>query len=111
MNTLNHSNLTAMTLAFALLTGSAQLMADEPSAKINIRHVDFNNPQEVSELYGRIQQSARMVCNDASGVWDGQRTQTFNRCYEASVDQAVRDINRYELTAVHQGNTGQFASQ
>ncbi|HZF26060.1 MAG TPA: UrcA family protein [Steroidobacteraceae bacterium] len=99
------------TLAFAASVAgiSSQAAAgepsplDNPSVKVRFEHLDFTKPDAVADLYRRIQTSAQRVCRDASSPWDASREETFKRCYSATVDKAVSQVNRPQLTALHQG--------
>ncbi|HKE44859.1 MAG TPA: UrcA family protein [Steroidobacteraceae bacterium] len=107
MNATIIKSLFTLTLAasFASLAANAgePITDDNASIKVSYERLDFTKPDAVADLYKRIQTSARRVCNDASSPWDASREETFKRCYSATLDKAVAQVNRPQLTALHQG--------
>jgi UrcA family protein len=107
----------ALTTQLAALTFTACLglsqaaQAGEPATnpatssgvKVSFDDLDFNNSAAVADLYRRIQGSARLVCTDSASPWDANRQKNFERCYSATVEQAVAQVNRPQLTALHSG--------
>lgn len=103
---------TLATLALTAVTAlSLQAVAAEPdaarnpSARVSFRNVDFDNANAVAGLYRRIQKAASMVCYDGMSPWDASKQRTYERCYTASVETAVSQVNRPQLTALHRGET------
>ena len=92
----------AMTLTTALLGASGPSIAEETGKTVSYADLDLSNTADVIIVYERIQDAARMVCNDSAAPWDGQRTKHFNRCFRDTIDAAVQDVNNFELTALHQ---------
>jgi UrcA family protein len=109
MNALTRK-LAALTLT-ACLGMSLEALAGEPATspannsgiKVSFDDLDFNNSAAVAGLYRRIQQSARLACTDSASPWDASRQKSFERCYGATVEAAVLQVNRPQLTALHQG--------
>jgi UrcA family protein len=112
MNALTIKLLATLTLT-ALASISLQAGAAEPAAnpadnsgiRVSFDDLDFNNSAAVTGLYRRIQQSARLVCTDSSSPWDASRQQTIERCYSATIEKAVSEVNRPQLTALHRGES------
>ena len=112
MNSLTSKSLAALTLT-ALTTLSLPVIAAEPAAnpadnsgvKVSFRNLDFNNSDAVAALYRRIQKAASLVCYDGMSPWDASKQTTYQRCYSASVEEAVSQVNRPQLTALHRGET------
>ena len=112
MNTLSSKSLATLTLtaltslSFPVIAAEpAPNPADNPSIKVSFHNLDFDNSNAVADLYGRIQTSARLVCMDSSSPWDASRQKTFERCYTAVVENAVGQVNRPQLTALHRGES------
>ena len=101
------------TLTFAALASlSLQAGAAEPATpagnsgiKVSFDDLDFNNSAAVADLYRRIQLSARLACTDASSPWDATRQKNLERCYSATLEDAVSKVNRPQLTALHRGES------
>ncbi len=89
-------------IVVALIGLSAPSFAEEPSIEINFRNLDLSKTEDVTVLYKRIQRAARLVCRDVSSPWDGRTVRNFNLCYNSAVDTAIKGVNHYALTAIHE---------
>jgi UrcA family protein len=113
MSTLNTRSIAAFALTAALTGVSLPAQAEQPKAptdsNINInvkfRDLDLSKPEGVAALYDRIERSARLVCKDTSSPWDAERVETFQRCYQAAIQDAVSAVNHPQLTARHRART------
>lgn len=85
--------------AFVALTGA--IHAADSSVSIDIHRMNLDDPKVVAALYARIQQSARMVCMDASSPWQADRAMVANACAANAVADAVKQANAPRLTALH----------
>jgi UrcA family protein len=70
--------------------------------RIAFSDLDLSKPDDVAELYARINSAARLVCIDSSSPWDAGRIETIKRCHAAVVGDAVAQINVPKLTALHE---------
>ncbi|HSC07449.1 MAG TPA: UrcA family protein [Steroidobacteraceae bacterium] len=108
MNTLLKRSIAAFAFTAALAT-LAPAQAAEPTSESNItvkfRDLDLAKAEGVATLYQRIERSARLVCTDSSSPYDAGRVQTFERCYQAAIQDAVASINQPQLTALHRAKT------
>ena len=94
----------AFVLTGALIAGCAQALAGPPARQrlleptVTVRFDDLNLDSAAGArvLYGRLQSAAQTVC-----VWDGGRWFAWRECYRATIDEAVRRIDRANLTALH----------
>jgi UrcA family protein len=101
------------TLALAaLIPGLAQastanrgLYPDGPSKIVRFADLDLANPHDVEVLYRRIRSAAHLVCIDSSASWDGSRNRNWTECFNGTMEDAVRRVNRPMLTALHQQRT------
>ena len=113
MNALITKTIATLTLTAAFASVSLQPLAAEPAArpagnssiKISFDDLDFSNPDSVATLYSRIEFSARLVCTDTSSPWDARRQTTYQRCYTATIADAVARVNQPQLTAMHRAKT------
>ena len=110
MNTLVKRSMTAFALTAALASLSLPAQADpaassEPNITVKFRDLDLTKAEGVATLYQRIERSARLVCTDSSSPYDAGRVETFQRCYQAAIQDAVASINQPTLTALHRAKT------
>ena len=111
MNALTTKLLATLTLAaiasISLPAGAAEPAnpADNRGIKVSFDDLDFNNSAAVADLYRRIQLSARFACTDSSSPWDATRQKNLERCYNATLEDAVTKVNRPQLTALHRGES------
>jgi UrcA family protein len=94
--------------AFALTAALAGVsLPAQADMKVKFSDLDLSKPEGIAALYGRIERSARLVCKDASSPWDAGRVETFQRCYQAAIQDAVATVNQPQLTALHRSKTSQ----
>lgn len=100
----------SLSLGATLLGSSLLAQADHrietviavPSITVSYRDLDISKPAGLETLYSRIQDAAKSVC-----YFDGQvpmelaRGHAVRTCYRAAIDNAVSQINRPQLTALH----------
>lgn len=109
MSTLTKRSIVALALAATLTSLSLPVQADEPATESNIkvkfRDLDLSKAEGAAALYQRIERSARLVCTDSSSPYDAGRVETFQRCYQSAIQDAVSKINQPQLTALHREKT------
>ena len=93
-----------MAIGVAFLVSGSPAFAKEPSKKVMYRDLNLSQAADVSLLYERIRQAARLVCSD-------RHFPMVHGCFTAAVEQAVRDVNDVALTAVHEGRNKTLASR
>ena len=113
MNTVVAKSTAILTLAVALIGHSVLAHADRrdgaagsgPSITISYSELDVSRPRGVEVLYTRIKRAARSVCGidrlhrELSG---GRRAMA---CYQSTLDDAVMQVNRPTLTALHRASS------
>ena len=99
MNTQTKRSIAALAIC-ATLAGASLPARAESGVRVAFRDLDLSAPEGVAALYQRIERAARLVCRDSSAPWDAGRATTFERCYEAAVDDAIMAIDRPQLTAL-----------
>jgi UrcA family protein len=117
MNTVFHRLLPAIFLAGAMFAVAPYACADDakpapsltPSVTVHFADLNPSSPEGVRALYGRITNAAETVCGTKLSVWDFSGLRHWKTCYRATIDHAVRQINRPELTALHQKTMGKGA--
>jgi len=98
----------AASVIAATVFGASGALAQERAYEeraVSTRNVDFDNPAQVSALYGRLQAAARSVCD--SDVDNGPLTAEADKaCEAASVHDAIAQVNRPQLTQLAYGAGG-----
>ncbi len=95
-------------LTGVLIAGSAQAVAGRAARQsfdpvVTVRFADLNptSAEGTRTLYARIRSAAQTVCGPSFSLWDGRRMAAWKECYRATVDEAVRRIDRPMLMALH----------
>jgi UrcA family protein len=88
--------------ACALLSSSVHAKEHEVTVKVSVSAagLDLSQPAGTRELYGRLQKAARIVCGDGNRV-DLHPLADFAVCYEQAVGDAIRSVNRPQLTMLY----------
>ena len=110
MKTLVEKSVIAVTLSVALTGFGSPAFAEGPSQKISYADLNLEQAKDVTVLYERIQAAAEKVCRESSVPRDGYHRRNYNRCYQGAVELAVKEVNHFALTALHQGSSGSIAS-
>jgi UrcA family protein len=115
MNAVVTKSAIALTLAAALTWPVVPSHADSiegvtvssaPTITISYAELDINKPRGLEVLYSRIQRAAKVVCGMDYSPQELVRGRQAKACYKTAIDDAVRQINRPTLTALHRAKTG-----
>jgi UrcA family protein len=68
---------------------------------VRFADLDLANAKDLAILYRRIAWAAHLVCMDDAFVSDAANTRSMRLCVAAATEQAIGDINRPALTALH----------
>jgi UrcA family protein len=63
--------------------------------------LDLRQPADARKLYGRLKEAARMVCGNDYRV-GLEPVADFKSCYEKALGNAIRSVNRPQLTLAYQ---------
>ena len=100
------------TFVVIVLGGPAVVLADTPShfddGKAAVSYADLNldNEESVQVLYRRLQRASKKICgisprkiygSSVYHMWESQR------CYEATLSNAVDKFDNEDLTRIHAG--------
>jgi UrcA family protein len=96
----------AVALFTCLLANGAR--AEEPQivkATVSYADLDLSKPAGAQTLYKRIKAAAARVCarNDNYSILEGRRA--YHACFDTAVANAVSQIDRPALTALHREET------
>ena len=76
----------------------------QPNITINLGDLNTATPEGARIAYGRIQSASRAVCG-ASSPWVPGGKWAWKRCYEATVNRAVAQVNRPAVAALHRNRS------
>jgi UrcA family protein len=114
MNAVVKKSAVALALTAALSWPAVSAYADRiegvtvssaPTIKVSYAELDINKPRGLEVLYSRIQRAAKIVCGNDHMLQELARGRHAAACYKTAVDDAVRQINRPTLTALHRAKT------
>jgi UrcA family protein len=83
----------------------AVTVTSAPTMTVSFAELDITKPRGLQVLYSRIENAARIVCGVEPYLQPLSRTRQAKECYKTAVDDAVRQINRPTLTALHRAKT------
>jgi UrcA family protein len=75
-----------------------------PTITVSFAELDISKPRGLEVLYSRIEHAAKAVCGLEYSM-QLARTRVAKTCYKTAIDDAVRQINRPTLTALHLAKT------
>jgi UrcA family protein len=78
----------------------------DPTVTVHFADLNPSTPEGVRALYDRITAAAETVCGPSYSTWDSNAHRNWKICYRATIDHTVRQINRPQLTALHQKISG-----
>lgn len=90
----------------AASAATAQSVADVPSIQVDFSDLNINTPEGAKRLYGRIEVAASKVCAPQVDRRELARHAIFEKCFDASVERAVAEVNSTALMAVYQKKKG-----
>ena len=115
MNAVVIKSAVALTLAAALGWPAAPAHADRingavtvtsaPTMTVSFAELDITKPRGLEVLYSRIENAAKIVCGVDPTPMPLARTRHATACYKTAIEDAVRQINRPTLTALHRTKT------
>ena len=87
-----------LALASAAAGANPEDTEEVPSENVNYEDLNLTTLAGVTQLYGRIERAARLVCGPNT---DQSRMGQWKTCYRLAVAAAVARVNNPMLTAVH----------
>jgi UrcA family protein len=95
--------------AFAVCTSLVAYTASaEPKAKtqtVSFADLDLSKPAGAQTLYKRIKAAARRVCGPIDHYTYVAPAQAFRECYAKAIADAVAQVDRPSVTALHREQT------
>jgi UrcA family protein len=71
---------------------------EPPSVTVNYADLDLTKPAGAKTLYDRLKRAARNVCHPYDS---NQMRKRWRECYDQAIANAVADVDRPMLTALH----------
>jgi UrcA family protein len=103
-----HKTLLGFALTGALIASSAQVLAGpaarhslDPSVTVRFADLNLSSAEGARTLYGRIRSAAKTVCGPRQSIAEFGRMGAWKRCYRTAIDEAVTQVDRPTLTALH----------
>lgn len=75
------------------------------SITVHYGELDLSKAQGLEVLYKRIKRAARFVCGSDHSPLTMSRARHATECYQDTLEDAVRQVNRPRLTALHRAKT------
>jgi UrcA family protein len=91
-----------LALASAAAGANPEDTEEVQTENVNYEDLNLTTLAGVSQLYGRIERAARLVCGPNT---DQSRMGQWKTCYRLAVAAAVARVNNPLLTAVHDNRT------
>lgn len=102
---LTRAGITAFAVCTCLITFSASAEPKVKAQTVSFADLDLSKSAGAQTLYKRIKAAARNVCGPADNYTYVTPPKQFRQCYEAAIADAVAQIDRPSLTALHREET------
>jgi UrcA family protein len=102
---LTRAGIAALALCTCLVAYSASAEPKLNSQSVSYADLDLSKPAGAQTLYKRIKKAARRVCGPVDNYTHVTPSRRFRECYEQAIADAVAQVDRPSLTAVHREKT------
>jgi UrcA family protein len=102
---LTHAGIAAFAFCSCLVGYSASAEQRVKTQAVSFADLDLSKPAGAQTLYKRIKAAARQVCGPADQYTFVVSSKTFRACYDKAVADAVAQVDRPSLTALHREET------
>jgi UrcA family protein len=106
---LTHAGIAAFAFCTYLVAYSASAEQGVKTQAVSFADLDLSKPAGAQTLYKRIQAAARHVCGPVDQYTYVTPPKAFRRCYDKAVADAVAQVDRPSLTALHRDETARGA--
>src|SRR5262245_52611453 len=84
---------------------AAKMAATADGIVVKYSQVEINDAADAEKVYSKLKRASRKACGLDGGFLNlGERTRA-ERCYDETLADVVRKINRPQLTALHESKT------
>ena len=110
MRVLKSSAVLAVLVSTAAVSAHAAVADLDPvrtasATRLAVGPVDYRDPAQVQRVYVRLQRAAIAVCGSPAGI-DRATREADRACAEQALKQAIAQVDRPLLTALHQQSGG-----
>jgi UrcA family protein len=98
---LARAGITAFAVCTCLVAYSASAEPKVKEQTVSFADLDLSKPAGAQTLYKRIKAAARHVCGPVDNYTYVTPSRGFRECYEKAIADAVAQIDRPSLTALH----------
>jgi UrcA family protein len=102
---LTRAGIAALALSTCLVAYSASAQPKVKAQTVSFADLDLSKAAGAQTLYKRIKAAARNVCGPADNYTYVTPSKQFRQCYEKAIADAVAQIDRPSLTALHREET------
>ena len=102
---LTRAGVAAFALCTCLVAYNASAEPEAKSLAVSYADLDLSKPAGAQTLYKRIKKAARVVCGPVDNYTFVTPARKFRQCYEKAIADAVAQVDRPSLTALHRDET------
>jgi len=102
---LTRAGIAAITLSTCLVAYSASAEPNVKAQTVSFADLDLSKAAGAQTLYKRIKAAARNVCGPSDNYTFVTPSAAFRKCYDKAIADAVAQIDRPSLTALHREET------
>jgi UrcA family protein len=102
---LTRAGLAAFAVCTSLIAYSASAEPKVKTQAVSYADLDLSKPAGAQTLYKRIKAAARHVCGPVDRYTYVTPSQTFRQCFDQAIADAVAQVDRPSLTALHREET------
>lgn len=98
---LTRAGIAAFAVCTCLVSYSASAELSVKSQAVSFADLDLSKAAGAQTLYKRIRAAARHVCGPVDQYTNLTSSKSFRKCYDAAIADAVAQVDRPSLTALH----------
>lgn len=98
---LTRAGIAAFAVCSSLVAYSASAEPKVKTLAVSYADLDLSKPAGAQTLYKRIKAAARNVCGPADRYTYATPSQGFRQCFDKAIADAVAQVDRPSLTALH----------
>src|SRR5262245_21233187 len=102
---LTRAGIAAFAVCTSLVAYSASAAPKEKAQTVSYADLDLSKPAGAQTLYKRIKAAARQVCGPSDQYTFVTPARAFRECYAKAIADAVAQVDRPSLTALHREET------
>lgn len=106
---LARAGIAAFAVCSCLVSYSASAEPSVKSQTVSYADLDLSKPAGVQTLYQRIKAAARNVCGPVDQYTYASSHRAFRKCCETAIADAVAQVDRPTLTALHKEKASRTA--